>query len=396
MTQRYTIISSDCHAGANHATYREYLDPAFHQRFDDWRGRYKNPFRDLQDDTRSRNWDNERRTRELADDGIVGEVVFPNTVPPFFPTGVVIAPAPTTHDDYVLRLAGIRAHNRWLSDFVAALPGRRVGLGQLLLNDIDEAIADVRWMADHGIGGVLLPGVAPNTGIEPLYSPAYDPLWATCVDLSMTVTHHGGGSGMPDFGAYPASTVMYMLEAPFFANRVFWHLTMSGVFDRFPDLVFIMTEQGAGWLPETLQRMDSMHEALAAGKFGELGPSGTALRSRPSEYFASNCYIGASFPSPAEASVIRQVGVDRFMWGSDYPHREGTYPYTVESLRRSFDGWSVDELRSLLGATAASVYGFDQAACDAAAQLAGPTVDEVAVPLHEVPADAHSPAFTRA
>ena len=98
---------------------------------------------------------------------------------------------------------------------------------------------------------------------------------------------------------------MYMLEAPFFANRVFWHLTMSGVFDRFPDLVFIMTEQGAGWLPETLQRMDAMHEALAAGKFGELGPSGTALRSRPSEYFARNCYIGASFPSPAEASVIR-------------------------------------------------------------------------------------------
>ena len=84
------------------------------------------------------------------------------------------------------------------------------------------------------------------------------------------------------------------------------------------------------------------------------------------------------------------------MWGSDYPHREGTYPYTVESLRRSFDGWSVVELRALLGATAASVYGFDQAACDAAAQVAGPTVDEVAAPLLEIPADAHSPAFTRA
>ncbi len=391
----YTIISSDCHAGANHAVYREYLDSAFHQRFDEWRGRYKNPFRDLQDDGRSRNWDNERRVAELGADGIVAEVVFPNTVPPFFPTGVVIAQAPTTREDYELRLAGIRAHNRWLVDFVAALPGRRVGLGQLLLNDLDEALTDVRWMADHGIDGVLLPGVAPNTGIEPLYSPSYDPLWQLCIDLGLSVTHHGGGSGMPDFGSYPSSTVMYMLEAPFFANRVLWHLTMSGVFERFADLVFIMTEQGSAWIPETLDRMDAMHSAMVAGKFGELGPSAVALPRAPSEYFAQNCWVGCSFPPPSDSAVIRSVGIDRFMWGSDYPHREGTYPYTRESLRRTFPGWSEAELRALLGETAARVYGFDLDVCNAAAAALGPSVDELAVPLEHVPADAASPAFTR-
>ena len=73
--------------------------------FDAWRGKYKNPFRDLQDDGRSRNWDDERRFRDLGEDGIVAEVVFPNTVPPFFPTGQVIAPAPSA-DDFELRLAG--------------------------------------------------------------------------------------------------------------------------------------------------------------------------------------------------------------------------------------------------------------------------------------------------
>jgi hypothetical protein len=92
----YTIISSDCHAGGNHEQYREYLADDYLERFDAWRGRYKNPFRDLQDDGRSRNWDDERRVRELDADGVVAEVVFPNTVPPFFPTGVVIAPAPST------------------------------------------------------------------------------------------------------------------------------------------------------------------------------------------------------------------------------------------------------------------------------------------------------------
>lgn len=396
MAVPYTVISSDCHAGGNHAQYREYLDPAYVERFDAWRGEYRNPFRDLQDDGRSRNWDDDRRISEMDADGVVAEVVFPNTVPPFFPTGVVIAQAPTTREDYELRLAGIRAHNRWLADFVAAHPTRRVGLGQLLLNDVDEALADVRWMAENGIGGVLLPGVAPNTGIEPLYSPVYDPLWALCQELGLPVTHHGGGSGMPEFGRYPSSTVMYMMEAGFFANRALWHLVMSGVFERFGDLVFVMTEQGSGWIPGALQQMDDLHDAMVAGRFGELGPSALTLPRRPSEYFASNCYVGCSFPPPGETAVFRELGIDRFMWGSDYPHREGTYPYTRESLRRTFAGWSEADLRAVLGTNAAKVYGFDLDALAPLAAAVGPTVDEVATPLGAVPADATSPAFHKA
>ena len=53
----YTIISADCHAGASHAQYREYLDPAWRDEFDAWRAKYANPFRDLQGDGRTRNWD---------------------------------------------------------------------------------------------------------------------------------------------------------------------------------------------------------------------------------------------------------------------------------------------------------------------------------------------------
>ena len=70
---RYTIISADCHAGANHATYREYLEEKYLDDFDAWRGEYKNPFRDLQDGGRVRNWDNERRLGDLHADGQVGE-----------------------------------------------------------------------------------------------------------------------------------------------------------------------------------------------------------------------------------------------------------------------------------------------------------------------------------
>jgi hypothetical protein len=52
--ERYTIISSDCHAGGSHAAYREYLDPAYLEDFDAWRNKYKNPYKDLGDNRRLR------------------------------------------------------------------------------------------------------------------------------------------------------------------------------------------------------------------------------------------------------------------------------------------------------------------------------------------------------
>ena len=57
----YTIISSDCHAGASHETYREYLEARYLDDFDAWRGKYRNPFSDLRGDRRLRNWDDELR-----------------------------------------------------------------------------------------------------------------------------------------------------------------------------------------------------------------------------------------------------------------------------------------------------------------------------------------------
>ena len=127
--EHYIIISADCHAGGSHAAYRDYLDPAFHEDFDAWRGKYKNPYKDLGDNRRLRNWDNEMRNSQQETDGIVGEVVFPNTVPPFFPSFVLFA-APPAPEDYEHRRAGIQAHNRWLKDFCNDFPERRAGVGQ--------------------------------------------------------------------------------------------------------------------------------------------------------------------------------------------------------------------------------------------------------------------------
>ena len=61
-------------------------------------------------------------------------------------------------EQYERWLAGTRAHNRWLADFCAEEPQRRAGIGLIHLNDVDDAIEDVQWIAEHGLrGGVLLP-----------------------------------------------------------------------------------------------------------------------------------------------------------------------------------------------------------------------------------------------
>jgi predicted TIM-barrel fold metal-dependent hydrolase len=389
---RYTIISADTHAGANHETYREYLDPAFHDDFDAWRGKYKNPWKDLRDtDLRVRNWDDDRRDSDQLPDGVVGEVVFPNTVPPFYP-GFVLFAGPPKPEDYAHRRAGIQAHNRWLVDFCGRKPEQRAGIGQIFLNDIDDAIADATWIKEHGLrGGVLLPNVAPDVKwVEPLYHPDYDRLWAALQDLDMPVNLHSG-TGSPDYGRFPSVPMIMISEVAFYGLRPFVHMLLSGVFERFPKLKFVITEGSAAAFPPLLEQLDSIIANVRKGEIGELKYTAeNALPRSASEYFMQNCWVGASFPGPLDAEARAAMGPDRFMWGSDYPHDEGTAPYTTEHLRLVFHAVGEAELRRILGENAAKLYGFDMTKLAPLAAKYGPRVAEIARPLDELPADANS------
>jgi predicted TIM-barrel fold metal-dependent hydrolase len=145
----------------------------------------------------------------------------------------------------------------------------------------------------------------------------------------------------------------------------------------------VLTEQGTQWVPGTLARMDQLWERMVAtGRIGELGaPEGAITKRKASEYFADNVWMGASFPGPADAEVFREIGIDKVMWGSDYPHDEGTYPKTRESLRAAFSGWTESELRTIFSENIAKVYDFDLDALAPLAAQFGPTVEEIATPL---------------
>ena len=163
------------------------------------------------------------------------------------------------------------------------------------------------------------------------------------------------------------------------------------MFERFPRLKFVITEGSAAGLPPTLEQLDRVIGNVQAGAIGELKyRAEDAVPKLASEYFAQNCWIGASFPKPSDVEVAKMIGPDRFMWGSDYPHDEGTPPFTREHLRQVFPGWGPSELRRVLGENAAKLYDFDLDALAPYAEQYGPTVDEIAEPLTALPEGANA------
>src|SRR3954469_8300777 len=341
---RYLVISADCHGGGNITDYRPYLPKKWHDDFDAWASSYEIPYDDMTGPDGERNWDSKRRLTELEADGIVAEVIFPNTVPPFFPKASLgDQPPAQTAGDLDARWAGLQAHNRWMADFCADAPGRRAGVAQIMLHDVDAAVAEVRWAKEAGLtGGVLLPGAPPGSNLPPLYDPVYEPLWSVCEELEVPVNHHRG-SAVPVLGDEPIANVIFILEVTWWAHRALWHLIFSGVMDRHPDLQFVFTEQGTAWIPETLRTLDHFFHRLrdaTGSQEAEWGEPVRALSLSPSEYWARQCHVGSSFLRPSECPLRGSVGVERIMWGSDYPHLEGSHPYSLEALRLTFS--SVD------------------------------------------------------
>ena len=92
---------------------------------------------------------------------------------------------------------------------------------------------------------------------------------------------------------------------------------------------------------------------------------------------------------------MHDVGVDRIMWGADYPHSEGSYPHTTEALRVAFSGFDPAEVRAMVETNAAGLYGFDLERLRPIGDRIGPRVDDVRRPLpkSEYPSDSTCNAF---
>jgi predicted TIM-barrel fold metal-dependent hydrolase len=215
----------------------------------------------------------------------------------------------------------------------------------------------------------------------------------------MPVNHHSG-SAVPSMGDSDLEHVIFMLEVTWWAHRALPHLIFAGVMERHPDLQFVFTEQGTAWIPEELFRLDyfylRMGTALGSQEHEWGLPIVSKLSLKPSEYWARQCHVGSSFIRPAEVPLRQAVGVDKIMWGSDYPHKEASFPFSREAIRLSFADVDPVEVAQMLGGNAAELYDFDIEMLRPIAQRVGPSVTEVATPISaaEIPVEADKcPAF---
>ena len=382
---RYIVVSADGHAGLKCEDYRDYLAAEYHAPFDEFLAErearraehlrlnydYIMNWETANEEGLRGAYDAQRRDKELDADGVAAEVIFADSdaitgmeSPPF---GAGLSAGAIEDPD--LAFAGARAHNRFLLELCSNSPERRAGIGLVpICHDIVRAVDEIEFLAGKpGIRGIMIPTMWH--GRTPYNNPAYDPVWAACAAARLPVHTHSGEAPRDEFND---EIGIYLAEVVWWCARPLWHLLFSGAFERHPDLKFVVTEGAAYWAADMKWKWDQYFGgghttkkivSMMRGKISKL----------PSEYFGTNIFIGASTMSKEEIRRRHVIGCDTLMWGTDYPHPEGTWPNTVARLREDFRDVPVADARLILGETAARCYGFDLDVLRPIADRIGPT-----------------------
>jgi predicted TIM-barrel fold metal-dependent hydrolase len=392
------IVSTDGHASPPLEVVRHYLEARYHDALDEHlaaldRHRRRYGGMALPDPPpvvlavidragvirgggRSGGHDPARRLLEMDREGVVAEVVSVGAQSGVNPFCEADGPrrSPELHD------AGARAWNRWMADVSATSGGRLVGValpGSCV--DLDSTLRQVREAARQGFRAIFVPGQFVAEGVAPLYDPSFEPLWAECAALGLTLYVHAGygmregqalelaaeleriGSGeRVSFGSGMVEEAMTALDLA--GRMVPFQLMLGGVFDAHPQLRLVLAEMRADWAPALVAHLDRRFDR------GDL-----PLKRRPSEYWREHVFLNVSSIHAAEVQTRHEIGVEQMMFGTDFPHPEGTWPNTHDWIRAAFAGVPEDEARAILGENALRCFDLDAAAMAAIAERIGPS-----------------------
>jgi predicted TIM-barrel fold metal-dependent hydrolase len=305
----------------------------------------------------------EQRLREQDMDGIAAEVLFPGQQ-----TGPRLWRSISDDDAY---LAVVRAWNSWLAeDYCSVNPDRLIGLGVMPWTNVDDCIVEMERCAHLGLKGVVL-GTFPSGKGHP--TPEDDGFWAAAVDMQIPLTIHveldrQGPRGNTLF-SYPkpaggaeargvvenlASSRVCVLGG---VNAI--QLMFAGVFDRFPTLRIFFAENQIGWIPHFLEQADDQYDWYrpAAERRG-LAP----LQRTPSEYVRTHCYWGFQY-NPVGVRMRYEIGVDRLIWATDFPHQGSEWPETrTRVIARNFAGVPGDETYRMVCGNVCEFFRLDEEA----------------------------------
>jgi len=236
-------------------------------------------------------------------------------------------------NDQTLVREAARAQNEWMvTEIKAVAPDRLVPAGQMPLLSVDDAVAEIQHIADIGLHIASLPtGVAP--GMPDWNDNAWEPLWAAAEEAGIVLGFHiGTDGGTQVIARGPGGAVINYVETTYGGQKVATKLVACGALDRHPNLRVLISEGGATWVPFLGDRMNEGYRQH--GMF--VRPTLSRL---PKEILFSQVY--ASFQHDESAPAANSaMGYKNVMWGSDYPHLEGTFGHTQKTLHELFDDCS--------------------------------------------------------
>ena len=285
--------------------------------------------------------DIERRLGDQARDGVHAEVIYPN---------VTLSLYNSRDADYQNAVA--RAYNDWIIELYGGHGDRLVPVAIVPVIDIDDAVKQVERAARLGFRSVKIP---ISMRERPYNLPQYEPLWAALNDSGMVLSLHAFSESVDvypeDWGEEDGigGALNHMAMSMAEGQNPVSLLISSGVLQRYPDLRFVVVECGAGWLAWLLYVLDEQ----IAKKHMWISPK---LDLKPSEYFRRQGAVTFS-DDPIALRNIEFTGAECLLWGSDYPHDEGTFPNSREVIARIFAGVSPADKRKIVHDNAARLYG---------------------------------------
>ncbi len=321
------------------------------------------------------------RLADMDADGVTAELIFAGAqnaeVLPW--AGGFDAGAPDIDGD--LRAIGNHIWNEWLADFVAPAPERLLGAAQIPVWDIDAAVKEVHWAKEHGLRAINFPAPRPD---YPWFNQEqyYAPLWAAVEECDLPLVTHSSSGGEPLHADGRGAMMIWLSEVLWHSRRGLGQMIYGGVFDRHPNLRLAFVEQRGNWVQHALNELDSAYYgAPVNAALPLLGVDVDAPKKSPTEYWNSNCFIADSFMAPYEVAMRDEIGIDTLVWGSDYPHLEGTWPHTKAALRFAFADVPEADTRKILGENGIRLFNLDVDKLQPVADRIGPRPSELAQPL---------------
>ena len=299
------------------------------------------------------------RLAEQDADGIDAEVLYP--APQFLRLAKNITDPAAYH-------AQIRSWNDWLAkEYCAVAPDRLLGVGLLPITNVEDAVAELKHCKDIGLPTV---NVACFPAGHRYPSDEDDRFWAAAIDLDMPLTVHVSMSAKDDTNerifVYPKMPMAAQWAATDFAQRCYRYglrgatnavqMILQGVFDRFPDLRIYFAENQIGWIPLFLQQLDRQYGRSFHWAMRELGVQ--PLTRNPSEYIGQHCYWGF-FDDPMGIKMLGDIGIDRVMWSTDFPHIECAWPKSMALADEMFVGISAADRWKMTAGNAIDYFKLD-------------------------------------